>query len=147
MAKQTKYCCFLVAGLALAEPLCAQQWFPLANAGTDAAGVTVEIDLQSVRARSPVGEGVIRVTFDVLQPHPAGFGFRSFVGTAQFDCQRRTVQLASAAYFAQPSGEGVRVGSDSSGRESGMPPGLLERVPATVRQALLRASCAAAPTN
>ena len=146
MAKHTPSFC-LVAGLALAGPLYAQQWFPLANAGTDAAGVAVEIDLQTLRSPSPLGEAVIRVTFDVLQPHTAGFGFRSFIAMAQFDCQRRTILLASAAYFAQPAGEGVRVGTDSSGRESGMPPGLLDRVPAPVRQALLRASCAAAQPN
>jgi hypothetical protein len=36
----------------------------------------------------------------------------------------------------------MRLGADSSGREAGMPPGLLERIPATARQSILKAACA-----
>jgi hypothetical protein len=138
-----KYFC-LLAGLLLGHSATAEQWFTVVRPGSERLGVLVEVDLDSVHRRGTGGEAVIRATYDVLRPHGAGFGYRSFVATAQLDCQRRTLSLASAAYFALPSGQGLRVGADSSGRESGMPPGLLESLPAPSRQALLRATCAAA---
>lgn len=141
MRTRAKYFC-LFAGLMLGIPASAEQWFSVASPGADATGTRVEVDLDSVHARGQDGEGVIRVTFDALQPHSAGFRYRSFVASAQFDCQRRSISLFSAAYYAQPGGKGSRLGADSSGREAGMPPALLDSVPAAARRALLRATCA-----
>ena len=141
---RTKYLC-LLAGLAIGAPVWAQQWFDVGGPSAFAGTAAVQIDLDTVRVRSQGGEGVIRVTFDVLHAHAAGFGYRSFVATAQFDCQRRSMQLTSAAYYPLPAGGGIRLGADSSGREAGMPPGLLERIPAAARQAILKAACS--PTN
>ena len=76
----------------------------------------------------------------------AGFAFRSFVASAQFDCQRRSISLISAAYFELPHGDGMRVGTDSSGREAGMPESLLQSIPLAALQALLKATCALART-
>lgn len=121
----------------------AQQWFSLSGRDIGPAATQVEVDLQTVLLREGSGEAVIRVTYDVLQPHPAGFGYRSFVATANIDCVRRTVGLTSAAYFAQPGAQGLRVGADSSGRDRGMPARIAESVPPQAKQALLRAACPA----
>jgi hypothetical protein len=137
----TKYL-WILAGLALGAPAWAQQWFGLGSPNEYAGTPIVEIDLDTVRVRSQGGEGVIRVTLDAPQAHSAGFSYRSFIATAHFDCQRRSMQLTSAAYYALPAGGGVRLGADSSGRESGMPPGLLQRIPTAARQAILKAACA-----
>jgi len=134
-------CFCILAGLVLGGPVWAGQWFAVTRPDARSGGTLVEIDLDTVRIRNQGGEGVIRVSFEVFQPHSAGFGYRSFVATAQFDCQRRTVSLTSAAYYALPSGAGMRMGTDSSGRDAGMPPGLLDRIPAAARQALLKATC------
>jgi hypothetical protein len=143
MEMRTKFFCILAA-LLLGATARAEQWFTVA--GPDArGGALVEIDLETVRIRSQGGEGVIRVTFDVLQPHSAGYGYRSLIATAQFDCQRRAISLASSAYFALPDGKGQRVGADSAGRDAGMPPDILERIPAPARQAILKAACATGP--
>lgn len=131
----------LFAGLMLAVPAWAQQWFVVSGPGDRAGGTVVEIDLETVRIRSQGGEGVIRVTLEVPQAHSGGFGYRSFVASVQLDCARRSLTLTSAAYYPLPAGQGQRVGADSSGRESGMPPELLERIPAAARQAILRATC------
>ncbi len=131
----------ILAGLLLGAPACADQWFTVSGPATGAGETLVEIDLETLRIRSHGGEGVIRVTFDVMQAHPAGYAFRSFIATTQLDCVRRTIVLTSAAYFALPSAQGQRVGADSSGRAAGMPPDLLEKIPAAARQALLRATC------
>lgn len=146
MGNRNKLLGFL-AGLLLGASACAAQWFTVASPSGDAASTIVEIDLDTLRMQGTGGEGVIRVTADLLQPHDAGFGFRSFVATAQFDCGRRTITLASAAYYALPAGQGVRLAADSSGRQSGMPPKLLEAVPLAARQALLKAACATANLN
>ena len=135
--------CSLLAMATLALPALAQQWFSLSGRDVGPSATLVEVDLQSVLLRDGSGEAVIRVTYDVLQPHPGGFGYRSFVATANIDCIRRTVGLASAAYFAQPGARGQRVGADSSGRDQGMPARIAESVPAPARQALLRAACPA----
>jgi hypothetical protein len=132
----------IAAGLLLGKLAHAQNWFTVITPGPQATTVLVEVDLDSVHSHGTGGEGVIRVTHDAERPHAAGFRYRSFIATAQFDCQRRSISFASAAYFAQAAGQGLRVGADSSGREAGMPPGLLDSVPARVRQALLRATCA-----
>jgi hypothetical protein len=142
MEMRRKYFCIL-AGLLLSAPAWAEQWFTVVSPGAYEATTVVEIDLDTVRMRGASGEGVIRITLDVLQPHAAGFGFRSFVAMAQFDCQRRGMLLTSAAYYPLPAGAGPRLGADSAAREGGMPPGLLERIPASARQAILRAACAA----
>jgi hypothetical protein len=134
----------LLAALLLGRPCAAEQWFSVARPGGQAQGVAVEVDLDSVNHRGSGGEAVIRTSYGAPRAHAAGFSYRSFVGTAQFDCQQLSVSLASAAYFAQPAGQGQRLGADSAGREAGMPPGLLQSVPAPVRQALLRAICATA---
>jgi len=139
----TKYLCIL-AGLALAAPVGAQQWFSVGGPSAYDGAPIVEVDLETVRIRPQGGEGVIRVTLDAPQPHSAGFAYRSFVATAQFDCQHRSMQLTSAAYYPLPAGGGTRLGADSSGRQTGMPPGLLEHVPAAARQAILKAACAPA---
>lgn len=131
----------LFAGLTLAAPAWAQQWFAVSGPGVQAGGTVVEIDLETVRIRSHGGDSVIRVTLEVAQTHSAGFGYRSFVATAQLDCAKRSITLTSAAYYPLPAGRGQRVGADSSGRESGMPPDLLEEIPAAARQAILRATC------
>jgi hypothetical protein len=137
----------LAAGLLATALVQAAQWFRVDRPGGEAgAGPLVEVDLETVRVRGPRGEGVIRVSHDLQQPHPAGFGYRSFVATAQFDCQRLTVNLSSAAYYAEPAAEGARLGADSAGRENGMPPGLLDSVPLAVRRSLLRATCATTQT-
>lgn len=133
--------CSLLAALATAHPAWAQQWFSLSGRDTGPDATIVEVDLQTVRLQEGSGEAVIRVTYDLLQPHPAGFGYRSFIATASIDCPRRTVGLASAAYFAQPGAQGMRVGADSVGRDRGMPQRILESVPAHAKQALLRAAC------
>jgi hypothetical protein len=131
----------IVAGLLLGAPACAQQWFTVSGARSGVDETLVEIDLETVRIRNHGGEGVIRVTFDVMQAHGGGFAFRSFVATTQLDCVRRTIVLTSAAYYAQPAAQGQRVGTDSSGKEAGMPPQLLEKIPVAARQALLKATC------
>jgi len=131
----------LFAGLVLAAPAWAQQWFVVSGPGDRSGGTVVEVDLETVRIRSHGGEGVIRVTLVNPQSHIAGFGYRSFVATALLDCAKRSITLNSAAYYPLPAGQGQRVGADSSGRESGMPPDLLEKIPAAARQAILRATC------
>ena len=136
----------LVAALSASGLACAQQWFALAGPDTEATGTLVEVDLDSVRSRGQVGEAIIRVSHDALRQHATGFGFRSFVASAQFDCQRRSVTLISAAYFALPRGDGPRVGADSSGRHAGMPESLLRSMPMTALQALLKATCATTQT-
>ena len=131
----------IVAGLVLGAPACAQQWFAVSGPSGRAGGAVVEIDLDTVRIRSHGGEGVIRVTFEVLQAHGGGFGYRSFVASALLDCTTQGITLTSAAYYALPEAQGQRVGTDSSGREAGMPPELLEKIPVAARQAILRATC------
>jgi hypothetical protein len=131
----------ILAGLLLGAPAWAEQWFSVSGPGAGADETLVEIDLDTVRIRSHGGEGVIRVTFDVMQAHGAGYAYRSFVATTQLDCVRRSIVLTSAAYYALPAAQGQRVGADSSGREAGMPQELLEKIPVAARQALLKATC------
>ncbi|MDB5872998.1 MAG: hypothetical protein JWQ07_2440 [Ramlibacter sp.] len=140
--KMRMKCLCVLAGLVLAASAGAEQWFSVGGSGSQTEGTVVEIDLDTVRIRNQGGEGAIRVTFEVLQPHSAGFGYRSFVATAHFDCKQRSISLTSSAYFPLPAGSGPRLGADSSGREAGMPPELLQKIPAAARQALLKASCA-----
>jgi hypothetical protein len=136
----------LLAAALSCSPACADNWFAVAKPGTASADTQVEVNLDTVRARGAVSEGVIRVSYKTPRTHPRGFGYQSFVATAQFDCSRHVVALASAAYFSLAGGHGNRVGVDSSGREEGMSPGLLESVPVPTRQALLRATCATPQT-
>jgi hypothetical protein len=140
MRSRTKYFC-LVVSLVLGPPANAEQWFSVSGPGAAADGTRVEVDLDSVRARGQGGESVIQVTFDALQPHRAGFRFRSIIATAQFDCQRRIISLTSAAYYDGPAGKGLRLGADSSGKQAGMPPALLDSIPATALRALVKATC------
>jgi hypothetical protein len=135
----------LAAALLLAAPAHAQYWFSLSGRDSDASATVVEVDLDTVRLRDGSGEAAIRVTHGVLQPHPGGFGYRSMIATASIDCVRKGVSLVSAAYFALPNGEGVRVGLDSVTREPGIPARVVERIPAYARQALLRAACPSGP--
>jgi hypothetical protein len=141
MKTRIRYFC-LLAGLLLGAPARAEQWFAVASPGADGADSRVEVDLETVRVRSRGGEGAIRVTFDLLQPHSAGFRYRSFVANAQFDCQRHRITLTSAEYFSQAGGKGSLLGADSSSREVGVPPAVLDSIPASARRALLRATCA-----
>src|SRR5689334_10048803 len=108
--------------MALSAPACAEQWFDVSGAD---ASTALAVDLDSIRAHDQNGEALVRVTHDVLHPHIAGFGYRSFVATAQFDCQRRSITLTSAAYYALPDGKGARLESDSATKEPGMPTALL----------------------
>lgn len=129
------------AALLLWAPSRAEQWFAVERPGARAHAL-VEVDLDSIDARGSIE--VIRVSFDTAQQHTAGFEYRSFVGIAQFDCRRRSVALASAAYYTRPAGKGDRAGADSAARESGMPPNLIGSIPVAAVQALLRATCARA---
>ena len=133
-----------LAVLLLGASACAEQWFTVITPSSIATTL-VEIDLDTVRIQSQRGEGVIRLTYDVLQPHPAGFGYRSFVAIAQFDCGRRSISLAGAAYYPLPRGDGQRQGAESAGTQAGMPPHLIDGIPAPIAQALLKASCGIAP--
>jgi hypothetical protein len=145
MAMRKKFLCIVAALLPGATGF-AQQWFSVVGPDSRHGTALVEIDLETVRIRSQGGDGVIRLSFDAPQPHASGFGYRSLVATAQFDCQRRMISLTSSAYFALPGGKGQRLGADSSGRETGMPPDLLEKIPAAARQAILKAACATPPS-
>lgn len=138
---------YLVFGLLAGTRAWAEQWFSVTGPGQELERAQVEVDLDTVRMRGHSGEGAIRVTFDIPHPHASGFTYRSFVGNAQFDCQRRLLTLNSAAYFALPSAQGQRLGADSAGKDGGMPPGVLESIPAAARQALLKAACAATQTS
>jgi hypothetical protein len=129
----------LAALLTAAPAAQAEQWFALT--GTDPSSTLVEVDLPSVRLRGSTGEAVIRVTLSTRHPHPAGFGYQSFVATAQIDCHKQEVSLASAAYYALAAGQGMRVGADSTGRQQGMPRHLLDAIPPHARQALTKAAC------
>jgi hypothetical protein len=132
----------LLAGFVLSVAASAEQWFAVSSTDASIPASTVEIDLETIRARGLVGEALVRVTHELPHAHPTGFSYRSFVATAQFDCERRGVSLLSAAYFALGEGKGQRVGADSSGKEAGMPDGLIESIPVQARQALLKAMCA-----
>lgn len=136
-----------LAGTWLAASACAGQWFTVASPASNAAAPLVEIDVDTVRIHAGGGEGVIRVSFDEPQTHGSGFSYRSLVAIAYFDCTKRGISLGSAAYYQLPAGQGVRLGVDSAGRQAGMPPSLLESIPAAARQALVKASCATAPVN
>lgn len=140
MSMRRQYFCVLV-GLSVAAPAAAEQWFAVSAADAQGRGTLVEVDLDTVRIRPQSGEAVIRATFDPPQRHRSGFDYRSFTATAQLDCQRRSINLTSAAYYASPSAGGARIGADSSGREAGMPPELIDQIPAPARQAILKASC------
>jgi len=132
----------LAAALLAAAPCWAAQWFAVGSPRESAPRTLVEVDLETLGARRHGGGAVIRVSYAADQAHQNGFRFRSFVGNAQFDCQRRTVTLTSAAYYPQAQGQGERLGADSAGSASGMPAALLQTIPAADRQALLRATCA-----
>jgi hypothetical protein len=120
----------------------AEQWFRVGGPEMEAATPTiVEIDLDTLQTRGPGTDAVIRVSHPEPKTHNQGFGYRSFVATVQFDCRRQLVTLGSAAYFSEAAAQGSRVGADSTGKEGGMPPRLLESVPVAAWRALLRASC------
>lgn len=146
MRTRTSALC-LAVGFGIATAARAQQWFAVVSPGAQAAGTHVEADLESVHARGPGGEAVIRVTYDAPRAHGAGFQYRSFVANARFDCQRRTITLTSAAYYAQPAGAGARVGNDGSAKEAGLSSALLDTIPQATRRALLRATCATTQTS
>lgn len=131
---------WLVSGLA-----CAQQWFAVTAPEAQPAAVMVEVDLDSVHAHGHVGEAIVRVSYERPQQHEAGHVFRSFIGSAQFDCRKRSISLISAAYFELPRAEGARLAADSTGSRSGMPETLLRSIPVPVLRALLRATCALSP--
>lgn len=135
-----KPACLAVALLAAANAH-ASQWFPLDSRAPGTPSTVVEVDLSTVRLGGGAGEAVVRVTHESAQPHPNGYAYRSFIATAQFDCQRQSVSLVSAAYFTGASGQGTRLGADSTGRASGMPARLQDSIPPHARQALLRAAC------
>jgi hypothetical protein len=137
----------LLAGFVLSVAASAEQWFAVSSTDASVPGSTVEIDLETIRARGLVGEALIRVTHELPRSHATGFSYRSFVATAQFDCDRRSVALLSAAYCALGEGRGQRVGADSSGKEAGMPDGLIDSIPAQARMALLKAMCATGRAN
>lgn len=126
----------------LASAAQADQWFAVARRDSTPKSTLLEVNLATVRLRGDSGEAVIRLSHDAPQPHAAGFGYRSFIATAQIDCQRQSMSLMSAAYFSLPGGEGTRLGTDSAGRQAGMPARLLESIPTHARQALLKAACA-----
>jgi hypothetical protein len=137
----------LLAGFVLSVAASAEQWFSVSSADSAALGSNVEIDLETIRVRDQGGEALIRVSWERTRSHSNGFAYLSVVATAQFDCQRRSIGLMSAAYYSQALGQGQRLGADSSGKESGMPPGLLDSIPAQARQSLLKAMCATTRSN
>lgn len=143
MKMQTRWA-GVAAALLAAAPGWPAQWFAVGGPRNAASVPLVEVDLETLGPRRRGGEAVIRVSYAAPQPHEDGFRYRSFVGNAQFDCQRRVISLTSAAFFRLPQGQGDRVGADSTGSLSGMPAALLDSIPAGDRQALLRASCATA---
>ncbi len=134
----------LAAALLAAAPSWPAQWFTVGGPGDAASGPLVEVDLETLGPRARGGEAVIRVTHAASQPHEGGFRYRSFVGNARFDCQRRVVSLTSAAFYRLPQGQGERLGAHSTDSATSMSAALLETIPASKRQALLRASCATA---
>lgn len=128
-------------------PVHASQWFELARRDSSPHATLVEVDLATVRLRDGSGEAVIRVSHELPQEHASGFAYRSFIATAQIECRKQIVDLVSAAYFAQPGGEGMRLGADSTGRQQGLPPRLLQTIPLHARRALLKAACSATPAS
>lgn len=140
--------CFLAALSWGVGNAVASQWFPVSGPEIDASpSATVEIDLETIHLGGRTSDGVVRVSLSEPKLHGAGFRYQSFIATAQFDCQRRVLTLTSAAFFSDSEGGGLRVGADSSAREAGMPPWLLDDIPEHARRALLRASCANAPAS
>lgn len=135
-------CAGLAAALLASAPCWAAQWFAVGSPREPAPRTLVEVDLETLGPRRHGGEAVIRVSHAVGQAHEKGFHYRSFVGNAHFDCQRRTITLTSAAYYRLAQGQGDRLGTDSAGSASGMPASLLQTIPAAEQQALLRATCA-----
>lgn len=132
------------AGLLLAGACGAVQWFAVGGPRDAPGRPLVEVDLETI-GPSESDQAVIRVSYDGVQTDDSGVGFRSFVGTARFDCRNQTITLTSAAYYRLPQGGGARLGSVSAGHAAGMPPALLRSIPAADRQALLRATCATRP--
>lgn len=136
----------LIAASMLGLTAAAEQWFSVTTPAAEATGTGVEVDLHSIHAREPGGEGVIRVTHESPRPHSTDFRYRSFVASARFDCRRRTLSLVSAAYFAGANGTGARLGVDDPG-SPGDPSALLDSIPASAQRALVRATCATVQTS
>jgi hypothetical protein len=135
----------MLAGWLVSGFACAEQWFAVIGPEAESAAVIVEVDLESVHARGHLGEAIVRVSYDQPRPHRGGSFFRSFVGSAEFDCRKRSITLISAAYFELPRAEGARLAADSSGSQSGIPESLLKSIPLPALRALLKATCALSP--
>lgn len=119
---------------------------PPADTGRDAlAPLSVEVDVKSI-APGPFGpEAVLRVTA-ARNPrtHVRGYRYRSFVAAVRIGCEAGQLTPVAATYYTGRAGSGPEAASESDLTQEGVDAGLLDMLPAHVREALRKAACVSA---
>lgn len=127
-----------IAALLLLGAASATTWFPL-DALSQASGLDIEVDTDSLRPASGGREVMVRVSYPQPRVHPSGAAFRSVVTTVAFRCDGGLAGYRDATYYADAGGRGTPVAREE--RPSPVPDATRELLPSRSLEQLTRAAC------
>ena len=124
--------------LLFSPPTQGATWFQLQEPGSS-SGVTVEVDLDSLRSRGERRELVTRITY--AQPRrKQDISFQSVVAGLEIFCDNGLMVWKTASFFLDGKAEGNPLSAENFGM-AGLPSGLLDLLPDRISATLLRSAC------
>lgn len=121
-------------------PVSAQpEWFTIAGDAGHAAGDYIQLNPAMISKESGLVTIPLRVSRASERTSQDGITFRSFVGVAGVDCNRKTVRYLQASFYKQPNFEGASFLTKEYGAV--IRPVAFREIPGDHATRIMRAAC------
>ena len=129
---------WIVTLLLISSAAQAATWFVL-EAPESVSGITVEVDLESLRSRGEKRDMLIRISYPQAQKKQ-DIRFQSVIAELEISCENDLDIWKSVSYFQSSHAKGMPLSSENFGT-AGIPKSVLKILPDTAWVTLQRSAC------
>ncbi|MFT4991812.1 MAG: hypothetical protein ACI9LD_001004 [Polaromonas sp.] len=135
---KSNYHLWIVTILLMSSAAQAATWFVL-EAPESVSGITVEVNLESLRSRGDKRDVMMRISYPQAQKRQ-DVSFQSVIAELEISCKNDLDIWKSVSYFESSHAKGVPLSSENFGI-AGMPKSVLKILPDEVCGTLQRGAC------
>jgi hypothetical protein len=135
---ESKYPLWALALLMMTSAAQAASWFVL-QAPESISGITVEVDLESLRSRGEKRDVLMRISYPDVQ-RKQDISFQSVIAELEISCENDLYIWKSVSYFQSSHAKGVSLSSENFGT-AGMSKNVFKILPDKVWSTLQRGAC------
>jgi hypothetical protein len=135
---ESKYPLWALALLMMTSAAQAASWFVL-QAPESISGITVEVDLESLRIRGEKRDVLMRISYPDVK-RKQDINFQSVIAELEISCENDLYIWKSVSYFQSSHAKGMPLSSENFGT-AGIPKSVLKILPDKVCSTLQRGAC------